>query len=146
MENGIAVEEVEEVLITLPEHTDEEYDQVIYVEDNPDELKKAPTTAAEYLWRTINYHLKSPEDNLREDQYGERYDKALQLCYARGRVATKFGYGNCKYSETERHLFSLDTNRDHYTHFDDCGTLEKQQGARFMYGYLAYLVALDEGK
>ena len=57
MENGITVEEV----ITLPEHTAEEYDEVVYVEDDSEELKKAPTKPSEYLWRVINYHLKSPE-------------------------------------------------------------------------------------
>lgn len=142
MENGITVEEV----ITLPEHTAEEYDEVVYVEDDSEELKKAPTKPSEYLWRVINYHLKSPDDDLRSDLYGERTGKAIQLCYARGRLADKFGYNNCMYSETERHLFSLDTKRDYVTHFNDCGNLTQQQGARFMYGYLAYLVALDEGK
>jgi hypothetical protein len=140
-------EEVE--IITLPENTDEEYDEVIYVEDNPEEMKKAPATISEYLWRTINYHLKSPEEvepgKLR-DQNGETTDRAVQLCYARGRVASKYIYFNCKYDETERHLFSLDTARNGYQHFEDCGNLSQQQGARFMYGYLAYLVALDEGK
>ena len=135
-----------EELITLPENTTEEYDGILYIEDNPAELNKAPTTVADYLWRVINYHLQSPEQAAKQGQTYSYPDRvATQLCYARGLLSDKFGYGRV-YRDSQTHLFSLDTKRDSMTHFDDCGSLEQQQGARFMYGYLAYLVALDEGK
>ena len=133
----------EQEVILLPEHTSEEYDEVIYKEDDPKILTERPETVSEFLWRTINHHLKFPGDN-HGDMYASSGMRATQLCYARGRLGSTWSYGPV-YHNAQRHIFSLDTKRDGQDHFDDCGDWDEKQGARFMYGYLAYLVALDEG-
>jgi len=54
-------DEVEQEKILLPEHTTEDYDEVIYQEVSDQELEEPPKTVADFLWRTINYHLSPTE-------------------------------------------------------------------------------------
>jgi len=146
-------DEVEQEKILLPEHTTEDYDEVIYQEVSDQELEEPPKTVADFLWRTINYHLSPTEYPNRTKPPTTKHDYLFNICPARARLMNrwpakyelnKYIPSPCQptYTKAEKHIFSLDTKRNYNDNFQDC---EDQQGARYMYGYLAYLVALDEG-
>jgi len=136
-----------EDVVKLPEHTTEDYDEVTY-EDAP---AGPPQNVADFLWKTINTYL-HPDWDVQKHNSNLYYNietgqkLSSQLCYARSAVfnfeTQKLAIDLALYNRAQNHLFSLDTARKWNDNFNDC---EDQQGARYIYGYLAYLVALDEG-
>ena len=109
-----------------------------------DESLEPPKTVAEFLWKTINEFLWDGVTNNPNRNTPYRDGPKEVLCYARYACAQNYSCQTLN-SRAGNFLFSLDTKREFTDNFGDFPNNEAAQGARYMYGYLAYLLAEEEG-